>query len=354
MLKIVLSFAIELIFSLLLILFVLLSIAYTTLAERKVMGAIQRRMGPNVVGFGGMLQPIADGLKLLLKEVILPRNANVILFLFAPVLVLILSLYIWIFLPLTISVHSDLFFGLLYILVVGVLEIYGIMLAGWSSNSKYALIGGLRSTAQMISYEISLSFVFLGVIFLTGSFNLVDFVVYQQQAELWLILPLFPFCIIFLVSMLAETNRAPFDLPEAEAEIVAGYNVEYSGFLFALFFLGEYSNMVFLSGVFSLLFLSGGTGLEFESLIYEDLFYSDVVTIELTENIVLLQSLVFSFKICCILFFFIWIRATLPRYRYDQLMDLGWKVFLPITFGYLTCLISYLYYYNLFPVVLLF
>lgn len=322
------SYLIELIFSICFVILILISVAFTTLSERKLMGALQRRLGPNVTGIYGLLQPIADGLKLLLKELIIPKNANRLLFLFSPVLVLLLSLYIWLFIPLSKYMHSDFNLGLLYILIVGVLEIYGIMLAGWSSNSKYALLGGLRSTAQMISYEISLSFIFLGVILLVGSFNLTDIVLYQINHDLWLLSPLFPFSIIFLISMLAETNRAPFDLPEAEAEIVAGYNVEYSGFLFALFFLGEYANMVFLSCLFTLLFLGGG------SLVL-------LIGFQYTG--------IFALKSLCILFFFIWIRATLPRYRYDQLMSLGWKVFLPLTFGYLAFLISYLYLFNLIP-----
>jgi NADH-quinone oxidoreductase subunit H len=328
-----LSNLIELIFSIIFIILILLSVAFTTLSERKLMGALQRRMGPNVTGIFGLLQPIADGLKLLLKEIIIPKNANIFLFLFAPVLVLLLSLYIWLFLPLSKQLHNDFNLGLLYILVVGVLEIYGIMLAGWSSNSKYALLGGLRSTAQMISYEISLSFIILGIIFLAGSFNLTDIIIYQVKNNLWLIFPLLPFSVIFLISMLAETNRAPFDLPEAEAEIVAGYNVEYSGFLFALFFLGEYSNMLFLSCLFTVFFLGGGS---------------------LVSLIGFTYTSIFAGKSLLILFFFIWIRATLPRYRYDQLMTLGWKVFLPLTFGYLTFLISYLYFFNIFPTKLLF
>jgi NADH-quinone oxidoreductase subunit H len=328
-----LSILLELFFNIIYILLILLSVAFTTLAERKLMGALQRRIGPNVTGIFGLLQPIADGLKLLLKEMIIPKNVNFLLFLFAPFLVLLLSLYIWFFLPITKQLHSDFNLGILYILIVGVLEIYGILLAGWSSNSKYALLGGLRSTAQMISYEISLSFIILGIIFLVGSFNLNEIILYQINNDLWLLFPLLPFSIIFLISILAETNRAPFDLPEAEAEIVAGYNVEYSGFLFALFFLGEYSNMLFLSCLFTVFFLGGGS---------------------LASLIGFSYTIIFAFKSLLVLFFFIWIRATLPRYRYDQLMNLGWKVFLPITFGYLTFLISYLYIFNLFPINLLF
>lgn len=313
---------------------ILIKVAFSTLLERKFMAAVQRRMGPNVVGVAGLLQPVADGVKLLFKERILPKQATTILFFIAPTLVFVLSMFVWIFLPVTRHLYSDFPLALLYILVIGVLEIYGIMFAGWSSNSKYAFLGGLRSTAQMISYEISLGFVFLGVIFFVGSFNLTDILLYQTINNSWLLVPLLPFAVIFLVSMLAETNRAPFDLPEAEAEIVAGYNVEYSGFFFALFFLGEYSNMLFLSGVFSLLFLGGGS-LLFACLPHGWLF-----------------SAVFALKVVGMFLFFVWVRATLPRYRYDQLMDLGWKVFLPFTFGYLVFLIIFCYFFQIFPVTL--
>ena len=320
---------------LILIICILINVAFSTLLERKFMSAIQRRMGPNVVGFGGLLQPVADGLKLLVKERILPKQATTFLFILAPTLVFVLSLFTWIFLPITQFTYSDLSLTFLYILVIGVLEIYGVMFAGWSSNSKYAFLGGLRSTAQMISYEISLGFVFLGVIFFVGSFNLSDILLYQNYTTTWLIFPLLPFAVIFLVSMLAETNRAPFDLPEAEAEIVAGYNVEYSGFFFALFFLGEYSNMLFLSGVFSLLFLGGGS---------LGLFIITPVT--------WFFSFIFAMKLVSVFMFFVWVRATLPRYRYDQLMELGWKVFLPFTFGFLVFLIIFLYFTSSFPIII--
>lgn len=328
------SLSVDLGLFLILILCVLLQVAFATLLERKFMANIQRRLGPNVVGIWGLFQPIADGLKLLLKERILPRQANIILFFVAPTLVFVLSLFVWIFLPITRHIYSDFPLALLYVLVIGVLEIYGIMFAGWSSNSKYAFLGGLRSTAQMISYEISLGFIFLGVIYFVGSFNLSDLLLYQYYNSFPLILPLFPFALIFLISMLAETNRAPFDLPEAEAEIVAGYNVEYSGFFFALFFLGEYANMLFLSALFTLLFLNGGSFFGFIS------FNS------------WLFGLIFSLKMVFIFIFFIWVRATLPRYRYDQLMDLGWKVFLPFTFGFLVFLIIFNYLNLALPIII--
>jgi NADH-quinone oxidoreductase subunit H len=228
-------------------------------------------------------------------------------------------------------------------LVVGLFEIYGIIFACWSSNSKYALLGSLRSTAQMISYEIALSFVFLGIIFFVGSFNFNDILVYQMFNNNWLIFPLFPFSIVFLISILAETNRTPFDLPEAEAELVAGYNVEYSGFFFALFFLSEYTNMLFLSGIFTLLFLGGGSFPFFTFFIGHEVFSSNSSTF--------LLALFFAIKSMLILFFFIWVRATLPRYRYDQLMDLGWKIFLPLTFGFLALLIIILHFTGSYPMM---
>jgi NADH-quinone oxidoreductase subunit H len=306
---------------LLMLICVLISVAYATLLERKVMASMQRRMGPNVVGYLGVLQPLADGLKLLIKETIIPRKANKFLFVAAPVLVLLLSLYSWVFLPLSPYPLVDLDLGLLYLIVLGALEIYGILFAGWASNSKYALLGGLRASAQMISYELIMSFIYLVFVFIVGSFSLVDIVLYQE--DMWFIVSLFPLAIIFFIAMLAETNRTPFDLPEAEAELVAGYNVEYSGMLFAFFFLGEYSNMLFLSALFSLLFLGGWTPMLFGSFF--------------------LGSFFFAIKIIFVLFCFVWVRATLPRYRYDQLMRLGWNVFLPFTFVYFFVLVMLFY-----------
>jgi NADH-quinone oxidoreductase subunit H len=337
------NYFLGLLFFLLGMVFVLIQTAFTTWAERVVMAGMQRRKGPNVVGFG-VLQAFADGLKLVLKEAILPSKANPLLFLLAPMLVLVLSLYIWLFLPVTRFVYSDFSLAFLYILVVGIFEIYGIVFAGWASNSKYALLGSLRSTAQMISYEISLSFVFLGVIFFVGSFSLQDIILYQTLYSGWLLWPLFPFAVVFFVSMLAETNRTPFDLPEAEAELVAGYNVEYSGFLFALFFLSEYTNMLFLSGIFSVIFLGGGSIPIITPFLVQ--FFGNSFFFHLC------LAFGFASKSMFILFCFIWVRATLPRYRYDQLMDLGWKIFLPLTFGYLVVIIGFLYVTQTFPVLL--
>merc|ERR1712038_1051190 len=234
----------------------LISVAYFTLAERKIMGSIQRRRGPNVIGYLGLLQPLADGLKLFVKETILPSNSNLFLFLIAPMITFILSLIGWAVIPLSKNiVISDINIGILYLFAISALSVYGIILAGWSSNSKYPFLGALRSAAQMISYEVSIGFIIVNISVCSGSFNLSNIVVSQQS--IWYIVPLFPMFILFYISMLAETNRHPFDLPEAEAELVSGYNVEYSAMTFALFFLGEYANMLLMSTFSSLLFLGG-------------------------------------------------------------------------------------------------
>jgi NADH-quinone oxidoreductase subunit H len=307
----------------------LISVAYFTIAERKIMGAIQRRRGPNVVGFIGLLQPLADGLKLFVKETTLPTNANTGIFLFAPALAFILSLMGWAVIPLSKGVVvCDLNLGIMYLLAVSSLNVYGILFAGWSSNSKYAYLGALRSAAQMISYEISIGFTILNVVICAGSFNLSSIVLAQQK--IWFIFPLFPVFIIFYISMLAETNRHPFDLPEAEAELVSGYNVEYSAMTFALFFLGEYANMLIMSTISAILFLGGWLPLL-------NIFDFIPSTIWLT------------LKICLGVVFFILTRATLPRYRYDQLMYLGWKCFLPLSLGYLIFTVGVLISFNWLP-----
>lgn len=307
----------------------LISVAYFTIAERKIMGAIQRRRGPNVVGFIGLLQPLADGLKLFVKETTLPTNANTGIFLFAPALAFILSLMGWAVIPLSKGVVvCDLNLGIMYLLAVSSLNVYGILFAGWSSNSKYAYLGALRSAAQMISYEISIGFTILNVVICAGSFNLSTIVLAQQK--IWFIFPLFPVFIIFYISMLAETNRHPFDLPEAEAELVSGYNVEYSAMTFALFFLGEYANMLIMSTISAILFLGGWLPLL-------NIFDFIPSTIWLT------------LKICLGVVFFILTRATLPRYRYDQLMYLGWKCFLPLSLGYLIFTVGVLISFNWLP-----
>ena len=295
---------------------VLISVAFLTLAERKVMAGIQRRKGPNVVGFFGIFQPFADALKLLLKEPVLPSQANTFLFLFAPVLTFALSLVLWAVMPFQLhGVLSDLNLGVMYTFAVSSLGVYGIMMAGWASNSKYAFLGALRSAAQMISYEISIGFILLTVILCAGSLNLSDIV--EAQTNVWFMVPLFPLFIMFFISCIAETNRAPFDLPEAEAELVAGFFTEYSSMGFALFFLGEYSSMIFMSSFTVLLFCGG---------------WLAPFWIEL--NIPFVGAFWFGLKTCFFLFIYILVRASLPRFRFDQLMRLGWKCFLPLSVGY--------------------
>ena len=309
----------------------LIAVAYFTIAERKIMGAIQRRRGPNVIGFIGLLQPLADGLKLFAKETILPTSTNTSIFLIAPSLTFILSLIGWSVVPLADGVViCDINLGILYLFAVSALNIYGILFAGWSSNSKYAFLGAIRSAAQMISYEISIGFTVLSVVICAGSFNLSKIVLAQQK--IWYFFPLFPIFIIFYISMLAETNRHPFDLPEAEAELVSGYNVEYSAMTFALFFLGEYANMLLMSTFSAILFLGGWLPpLNFF------LFNFIPGTVWLCIKILLGVT------------FFIVTRATLPRYRYDQLMYLGWKCFLPLTIGYLIFTVGILISFNWLP-----
>jgi NADH-quinone oxidoreductase subunit H len=289
------------------------AVAYLTLAERKVIAAMQLRKGPNVVGPFGMLQPIADGLKLLSKETIIPAGANPILFIAAPMLTFILAFVAWAVIPVDEGwALADINVGILYLFAISSLGVYGIIIAGWASNSRYPFLGALRSAAQMVSYEVSIGFVIITVLLCVGSLNLTDIVMAQQG--LWFAIPLFPMFVIFFVSALAETNRAPFDLPEAEAELVSGYNVEYSAMTFALFFLGEYANMILMSGMTVTLFLGG----------WLPIF--DVAPFNWLPGIFW-----FALKTAAVLFCFLWVRATFPRYRYDQLMRLGWKVFLPFS-----------------------
>ena len=303
-------FLFYIILSLLILVGVLITVAFYTLGERKVMAGIQRRKGPNVVGFHGVLQPIVDGLKLVLKENIIPVKADKYLFILAPLISFITAFSLWAFIPFSkISMVSDVSISILCLFALSSLGIYGVILGGWASNSKYAFLGALRTTAQMISYEIVLGTIYLTVSLLTGSLNLFD--ILQAQTKVWFIVPLWPFVIVFIIAMLAETNRAPFDLPEAEAEIVAGYNVEYSGIAFAFFFLAEYSNMLVFSALFSILFLGGGA--PFTNSLFEVVF--------------------FIFKILLVAIAFIVIRAGLPRLRYDQLMTKSWNILLPIIFA---------------------
>ena len=303
-------------------------IAYLTFFERKVIGAIQLRKGPNVVGPLGLFQPLADGIKLLTKETIIPSNSNKIIFLFSPILTFTLALVAWAVIPIDYNlVLSNINVGILYVFAISSLGVYGIIMAGWSSNSRYAFLGALRSAAQMISYEVSIGLIIINVLLTVGSLNLTDIVLAQK--DLWFFLPHFPVFVIFFISTLAETNRAPFDLPEAEAELVAGYNVEYSSLAFGLFFLGEYGNMILMSSLTTILFLGGWfppLDIEFLNII-PGFFW-------------------FFFKVCILLFLFLWIRATLPRYRYEQLMRLGWKVFLPISLLWIIITSSYLFFFE--------
>jgi NADH-quinone oxidoreductase subunit H len=351
----------------------LVAIAYYTIAERKIMAAIQRRRGPNVVGFWGLLQPLADGLKLIAKEMVIPSHSNSRIFVIAPLCVLTLSLISWSVLPFgcfdytelstngaiietlysgglgggglyahcsdngkaalpfdlvtEINAISDVRYGLLVILALSSLSVYGLIIAGWSSSSKYAFLGALRSAAQMISYEVSISLVIIPVIFMAGSLNFTEIVMAQTETVNF-VAPLLPLSIIFFISMIAETNRTPFDLPEAEAELVAGYNVEYSSIIFAMFFLAEYGNMILMSIIKSELFLGGWTGVAYLP----------------AATVVALKALLFCFA-------FVLVRATFPRYRYDQLMDIGWKIFLPVSTGLLILVIGVIMGCHAVPVV---
>ncbi len=289
------------------------AVAYLTLAERKVIAAMQLRRGPNVVGPFGLLQPLADGMKLMAKEAIIPTKANPLIYLLAPMVTFILAMMGWAVIPFDAGmVLSDLNVGILYIFAVSSLGVYGVLIAGWASNSRYAFLGAIRSAAQMVSYEVSIGFVIITVLLMSGSLNLS--VIVNEQKDMWNLIPLFPMFIVFFISILAETNRHPFDLPEAEAELVAGFNVEYSSMPFALFFLGEYANMILMSALCSILFLGGW------------LPPMDIALFTWIPGPIWLFA-----KIAFLLFVFIWVRAALPRYRYDQLMQLGWKVFLPLS-----------------------
>ncbi len=291
----------------------ILAMAYLTYAERKVLAAMQLRQGPMLVGPFGLLQPLADGIKLLGKETIIPSGANRGVFVMAPMLTFALALVAWAVIPVNDGwVLADINVGILYLFAISSLGVYGILMAGWASNSRYAFLGGLRSAAQMVSYEVSIGLVLVCVLLTTGSLNLSDIVLAERAW--WVNVLLFPMFVIFVISALAETNRAPFDLPEGESELVGGYNVEYSAMTFALFFLGEYMNMILMSGMTTVLFLGGWLppfGIEALAVIPGFIW--------------------FVAKVCFVLFVFLWARATLPRYRYDQLMRLGWKVFLPLT-----------------------
>ena len=292
-------------------------VAYLTLAERKVIAAIQLRKGPNVVGPFGLLQPIADGVKLLFKETVIPSGANRVVFLMAPMLTFVLAVVAWAVIPFDAGwVLADINVGVLYLFAISSLGVYGIIMAGWASNSKYAFLGALRSAAQMVSYEVAIGFIIISVLLCVGSLNLSAVV--EAQRGLWFCIPLLPMFVMFFIAALAETNRAPFDLPEAEAELVSGYNVEYSSMSFALFFLGEYANMILMSGMTAVLFLGGWLPL-----------------IDAAPFNWIPGPVWFGAKVALCLLGFLWVRATFPRYRYDQLMRLGWKVFLPLSLFWL-------------------
>ncbi|MGI4852056.1 MAG: NADH-quinone oxidoreductase subunit NuoH [Janthinobacterium lividum] len=309
----------------------IVSVAYLTYAERKVIAAMQLRVGPNYVGPFGLLQPIADALKLMHKEPIIPTRANPILFLMAPIITFTLSLIAWAVIPFGPNfVLADINVGVLYLFAISSLSVYGIVIAGWASNSRYPFLGALRSAAQMVSYEVSIGLILVAVLLCAGSLNLRDIVMAQQKV--WFFIPLFPLFIIFFISTLAETNRAPFDLPEAEAELVSGYNVEFSSMPFALFFLGEYANMILMSAMTTLFFLGGW-----------------LPPFDIAPFTYIPGFIWFALKISMVLFMFLWVRATLPRYRYDQLMRLGWKVFLPITLVSVIIIASVLLYFDWLP-----
>ncbi len=302
----------------------LIAVAYLTLAERRVIGFMQLRKGPNVVGPFGLLQPFADALKLMAKETILPAGANKIVFLLAPMLTFILAIVAWAVIPFGEGlVIADINVGILYLFAISSLGVYGVIMAGWASNSKYAFLGALRSAAQMVSYEVSMGLVIINVLLCVGSLNLSMIV--EAQRGMWFALPLLPMFVVFFISTLAETNRAPFDLPEGESELVAGYFVEYSSMSFALFFLGEYANMILMSSMTVVLFMGGW-------LPPFDIFPFNVVP----------GPIWFILKIILVLFVFLWVRATTPRYRYDQLMRLGWKIFLPFSLLYVVATAGFL------------
>jgi NADH-quinone oxidoreductase subunit H len=310
---------------------VLVGVMYLTYGERKVLGAMQLRQGPMTVGPFGLLQPLADGLKLLSKETILPTQANKGVFLLAPVMLFTLALIAWAVIPIDAKlVLADINVGILYLFAISSMGVYGVIMAGWASNSKYAFLGGMRSASQMVSYEVSMGLVIVCVLLCTGTLNLSGII--TAERPWWMVALLFPMLIVFLVSILAETNRAPFDLPEGESELSGGFMVEYSSMAFALFFLGEYANMILMSAITVILFLGGWLppfGIEALAIIPGWIW--------------------FILKICAVLFFFIWARASFPRYRYDQLMRLGWKIFLPFTLVWVVVVAGTLIYFDALP-----
>ena len=311
---------------------VMISVAFLVYFERKTLAAMTLRRGPNVVGPFGVLQSFADFIKVFFKETIIPTGANKVVFLAAPILTFVLAMIAWAVIPFSEKlVVADINVGVLYLFAISSLGVYGVVMAGWASNSRYAFLGALRSAAQMVSYEVSMGFMIIGVLLCVGSLNLGDIVMAQQR--IWFVIPLLPLAVIFFISTLAETNRHPFDLPEAETELVAGYNVEYSAMTFALFYLGEYAFMILMSAMTTILFLGGW------------LPPMDRVPFTWVPGPVW-----FAAKLAAVLFVFLWVRATFPRYRYDQLMRLGWKVFLPISLAAVVIVSGVLVAFDLVPV----
>ncbi|MDA9698160.1 NADH-quinone oxidoreductase subunit NuoH [Candidatus Pelagibacter sp.] len=310
---------------------VLVSVAMIVWLDRRVWAFVQKRQGPNVVGPFGLLQSLADALKYIFKEIIIPASSNKVIFILAPIITMTLALIAWAVIPFGAEqVLADINVGILYIFAVSSLGVYGIIMGGWASNSKYPFLGAIRSAAQMVSYEVSIGIIIINVLLCVGSLNLNDIVIAQE--EIWFVIPLFPMFIIFFISSLAETNRPPFDLPEAEAELVAGYQTEYSGMMYAMFWLGEYANILLMCALGSILFLGGW------------LSPIDLYPFNLIPGFLWL-----IFKILFLFILFALVKAIVPRYRYDQLMKLGWKIFLPLSLTYVVLTASYLFYFNLLP-----
>ena len=310
---------------------VLVSVAMIVWLDRRVWAFVQKRQGPNVVGPFGLLQSLADALKYIFKEIIIPSSSNKVIFILAPIVTMTLALIAWAVIPFSATqVLADINVGILYLFAVSSLGVYGIIMGGWASNSKYPFLGAIRSAAQMVSYEVSIGVIIINVLLCVGSLNLNDIVIAQQN--MWFVIPLFPMFVIFFISALAETNRPPFDLPEAEAELVAGYQTEYSGMMYAMFWLGEYANILLMCALGSILFLGGW------------LSPIDLYPFNLIPGAIWL-----IFKILLLFILFALVKAIVPRYRYDQLMRLGWKIFLPLSLTYVVLTASYLFYFNLLP-----
>jgi len=310
---------------------VLVSVAMVVWLDRRIWAFVQKRQGPNVVGPFGLLQSLADALKYMFKEVIIPSSSNKVIFILAPIVTMTLALISWAVIPFSATqVLADINVGILYLFAVSSLGVYGIIMGGWASNSKYPFLGAIRSAAQMVSYEVSIGVIIINVLLCVGSLNLNDIVIAQEN--LWFVIPLFPMFVIFFISALAETNRPPFDLPEAEAELVAGYQTEYSGMMYAMFWLGEYANILLMCAMGSILFLGGWLS-----------------PIEIYPFTLIPGAIWLIFKILFLFILFALVKAIVPRYRYDQLMRLGWKIFLPLSLTWVVLTSSYLFYFNLLP-----